>query len=173
MNPMPPGIRKFALTAHITFSVGWLGSVAAFLALAIAGLVHADGQVMRSAYISMNLIGWYVIVPLCFASLLSGLVQSLGTSWGLFRHYWVVAKLLITILATIILMVHMNPISHVAKVASENFLANDDLRRVRIQLIADAGAALLALLIATVLSVYKPKGLTRYGWRMQRSKRSD
>ncbi len=35
---MTPGLRKFARTAHVTSSVGWLGAVAGFLALAAAGL---------------------------------------------------------------------------------------------------------------------------------------
>ncbi len=32
---MTPGIRKFALTAHVTSSVGVVGAVAGFLALAL------------------------------------------------------------------------------------------------------------------------------------------
>lgn len=48
-----------------------------------------------------------------------------------------------------------------------------DLRGVRLQLVADAGAALAALLVATVLSVYKPRGLTKYGHRMRRAELSD
>ena len=55
----------------------------------------------------MELTGWYVIVPLCLASLVTGLVMSLGTRWGLFRHYWVLAKLLITIVAMLILFAYM------------------------------------------------------------------
>src|SRR5437763_7261258 len=90
---MTPGLRKFALTAHITFSVGWLGAVAAYLAVAIAGLVSRDAQMLRSGFSTMELTGWFVIVPLSFAALLTGLVQSLGTEWGLFRFYWVVVKL--------------------------------------------------------------------------------
>ena len=46
-------------------------------------------------------------MPLCFASLFSGLVQSLGTEWGLFRHYWVLFKLLINVLPTALLLLHM------------------------------------------------------------------
>lgn len=164
---MTIGIRKFALTAHVTSSVGWLGAVAAFLALAVAGLNSQDAHVVRAAYVSMELIGWLVIVPLSVASLLTGLVQSLGTTWGLFRHYWIVAKLLITIIATIILLVHMQPISHVAAVAADTTLSISDLRGLRIQLVADAGAALLALIVATALSVYKPKGLTPFGQKQQ------
>jgi hypothetical protein len=100
---MLPPIRKFALTAHITFSVGWLGAVAGFLALAVAGLTSQDVQMVRAAFLAMNVTGWYVIVPLCLASLLTGLVMSLGTKWGLFRHYWVTVKFLLTIISTLIL----------------------------------------------------------------------
>ena len=165
---MTPALRKFALTAHVTSSVGWFGAVGAFLALAIAGLASEDPQLVRAAYLAMELTGWFVIIPLCLASLPTGVIQSLGTEWGLFRHYWIVAKLLITVLATIILLVHMQPIGYVARVAAETTISSADLRQLRIQLVADAAAALFALLIATALSVYKPRGLTAYG-RHQRA----
>jgi predicted Co/Zn/Cd cation transporter (cation efflux family) len=163
--PMTPTVRKLALTAHVATSVGWLGSVVAFLGLAISGLTSRDSQKVRSAYIAMELTGWYVIVPLSVASLLTGLIQSLGTTWGLFKHYWVVAKLLINILATLLLLVHMQPISRMASLAVQGTLSPADHRRVQIQLVADAGAAVIALLVATVLSVYKPRGVTPYGRR--------
>ena len=101
---MTPGLRKFALATHVTSSVGWVGAVAAFLALAIAGIGSQDAQIVRAAYLAMHLITWFVIVPLSFAALSTGIAQSLGTSWGLFEHYWVVTKLLLTVLATIILL---------------------------------------------------------------------
>lgn len=164
---MTPRLRKFALTAHITSSVGWLGAGAGFLALAVSGLTSQDDQMVRAAYLAMELTGWFVIAPLSLASLLTGLVQSLGTEWGLFRHYWILVKLLITILATILLLVHMQPISYTAGVAAETTLSSADLGGLRIQLVADAGAALLVLLVATTLSVYKPQGMTPYGWRKQ------
>jgi hypothetical protein len=54
---MTPRLRKFALTAHITFSVGWLGAVVAYLALAIAGLTSHDVSMVSAAYLSLELIG--------------------------------------------------------------------------------------------------------------------
>src|SRR5213082_3605560 len=101
---MTPTVRKLTITAHVTFSVGWLGAVAAFLVLAIAGLTNQDTQIAHSAYFAMELTARFVIVPLAFATLLSGLVQSLGTPWGLVRHYWVLVKLLLTTFATIVLL---------------------------------------------------------------------
>ena len=164
---MTAGVRKLALTSHITASVGWLGSVAAFLTLAIAGLASAESEIVRAAYVGMHLTTWYVIVPLCFASLLTGVIEGLGTPWGLFRHYWVLTKLLLTVLATVILLVHTMPIDRVAGVAIQSALASNDLRQLRIQLVGDASAALFVLLVTTVLSVYKPWGMTPYGIRRQ------
>ncbi|HEX8932964.1 MAG TPA: DUF2269 domain-containing protein, partial [Pseudonocardiaceae bacterium] len=86
---MAPRLRKFALAAHITLAVGWIGAVAGYIALDVAAATRQDAQTLRAAYLAMELIAWYVIVPLALASLLTGLVMSLGTKWGLFRHYWV------------------------------------------------------------------------------------
>jgi hypothetical protein len=161
---LTPGLRKFAVTAHITSSVGWLGAVAAFLALAVAGLTSQDVQMVRAAYLATESITWFVIVPLAFGSLLTGLVMSLGTQWGLFRHYWVLVKLILTILATMLLLVHTQPIGLLADVAKETTLAGGSVGRLQKQLVGDAGAALVVLLVNVTLSVYKPRGVTPYGW---------
>lgn len=160
---MTPRIRKLALTAHVTSSVGWFGAVAGFLVLAVAGLTSQEASTVRAAYLAMELTAWCVIVPLSLASPLTGFVQALGTPWGLFRHYWILAKLLITVPASIVLLLHMQPIRHVASVAAETTLSDGDLRGLRVQLVANAGAALVVLLAATALSVYKPWGRTPYG----------
>lgn len=167
---MTPRIRKLALTAHVTSSVGWLGAVVAFLALAVAGLSGRDAEAGRPAYIAMGLITWWVIVPASLVSLVSGLVQGLGTSWGLVRHYWVAAKLGVTVLSTLLLLLHTRPIGYMAAVAAGESVAGADLHHVRVRLVADAGAALLALLLTTTLSVFKPRGLTPYGRRMRHSR---
>src|SRR5947207_13836523 len=169
---MPPRLRKFALTAHVTSSVGWLGAVAGFLAVAVAGVTTEDAQLVRSVYLVMDLTAWYVIVPLCFASVLTGFVSSLSTTWGLFRHYWVLLKILITIPSSLMLLVHMPPISYIAGVAANTPLSIADLHGLKIQLVIESGAAVVVLLVATALSVYKPKGITRYGWHKQREQRA-
>lgn len=160
---MTPGLRKLMLTLHVSSSVGWIGGVASFLALAIAGLASRDVLTPRAAYIAMNLTYLYVIVPFGLASLLTGLVSSLGTEWGLVRHYWVLVKLLMTIPLSILMLVHTQPVSYLASAAAKRTLSDADLGGLRIQLVADSGAALLALLVATTLALYKPRGMTRYG----------
>jgi hypothetical protein len=103
---MAPGLRKFVLTAHVTSSVGWLGAVAGFLALAVAGLT---ARMLR---------------------------------WGEPPYF--------------------------AGVAAEMDSAN--LGGLRDELI-HAGGGLLVLLVTTTLLVYKPRGMTPYGWRKQQERR--
>jgi len=162
---MSPGLRKLTLTAHVTSSVGWMGAVACFLALAIVGLTSGEDHAVRAAYVAMKVTTWAVIVPLCLASLLTGLIESLATPWGLFRHYWVVAKLVLTALATVVLLVHTEPIGLLADAAAQATFGGADVQSTRIQLLVDAAAALFVLLVATVLAIYKPRGMTGHGWR--------
>ena len=167
-SALSPRLRKLVLTAHVTFSVGWLGGVAAFLALAISGLVTEDPRMVSADYLAMGLIGWYVIVPFSIGALLAGLLQSLATEWGLFRHYWVLVKLVLTIVVIALLLLHMQLVSYLASVAADGALPMTELRDLRVQLVGDAGAAVLVLLAATALSIYKPRGMTGRGRRALR-----
>ena len=162
-------LRKFALTAHITFSVGWIGAVVAYLTLGLAAMTSQDVPTVRAAWRAMELMGWFAIVPLALASLLTGIVMSLGTKWGLFRHYWTLISFLLTVFAIIILLLHMPDVSFLAKAAQTaegsrlDALGGDLLQ---------SGLGLVVLLVIQVLNVYKPRGLTRYGWRKQQEGRA-
>ncbi len=159
---MTPGLRKFVLAVHLTFSVGWTGAVVAYLVLGVFAVTSQDAQTVRSAWIAMELTGWFVIVPLALAALLTGLVMSLGTQWGLLQHYWVLITLGLTVFATTILLLHMPAVSSMADTAREAVGA------VPVGLGGDllhAGGGLVVLLVITALNVYKPQGLTPYGRR--------
>lgn len=166
---MSPGLRKFVLSLHLTVSVGWIGTVIAYLALGVAAVTSQDALLVRSAYLAMELTGWYVIVPLALAALLTGIIMSLGTPWGLFRHYWVLFSLVLTIIATVVLIQHMPDVSALAAMAREAEAAA--LRRLGGDLFHPA-AGLVVLLVVQILNVYKPRGLTRYGWRKQQAERA-
>ena len=160
---MTPALRRFTFTTHVTSSVGWVGAVLAFLALAVIGFTSDDEVKVRGAYLLMAPAAWFVLVPLAHASLLSGIVLSLGTSWGLFRHYWVVLKLGITVFSTVILLIYMGTFRQMAGVAADPVV---DLAVVRnASPIVHAILALILLVAATVLGVYKPFGMTAYGER--------
>lgn len=161
---MTPNARRALLTSHIVFSVGWIGAVAAFLALDIAALTTAGEETSRSMYVAMNVVGLFVIVPASALTVISGIVQGVGTQWGLWRHRWVATKLVLGILATIALLLHQFT---AVSVAAHHAAHGMDARPVGVQLVADASLAIVLLIVATILSVFKPWGLTRHGQRLR------
>src|SRR5579859_6447425 len=108
---MTTRVRTFTLAAHIAFSVGWIGAVVVFLAFVAAGMMTPDASMVRMVWLALQLSGWFAIVPLALAALLTGLVMSLGTRWGLFRHYWTLFSLVLTMVATAVLVVNMQTVS--------------------------------------------------------------
>jgi hypothetical protein len=161
--------RQLLLAVHLACSIGWIGAVCAYLALAFAVPATGDPQVVRAAWIGMALMGWYVLVPLAAGALLTGVVMGAVTKWGLLRHYWVVISLVGTVVLTAVLVVHVPDVSARADIARA---ANDEHVLMMSSDIAHAVIALVLLLGVLVLNIYKPKGLTRYGWRKERAERA-
>ncbi len=161
---MSPRARKVSLVGHIAASVGWIGSVVTSLVLAALALASNDAQLVRAVYLTLRVIGWYALLPFSVASLLTGLIQSLGTTWGLLRHYWVLVKLMMNIFATGVLLLYMQTLDYLA----DQVHAAPDTTVASMgdpSPIAHAAGAIALLVAALVLSVYKPRGLTRYGRR--------
>lgn len=163
---MPPRLRKIVLTAHVVTAVGWVGAVLAYLALDITAVTSQDIPTVRGVYAAMEVTALYVIVPLALASVLIGIVNALGTPWGLFRHYWVLVKLLLTVFAATVLLIEIQTVSHLAETAA----SSADPRELPGTLLHSVGG-LVVLLIVLTLSMFKPRGVTRYGWRKQDEQR--
>jgi len=166
---MTPAVRKLMLTIHLAVSIGWIGAVVAYLVLGMSAATNADVEIVRAAWIAMDLIGWLAIVPLAVGSLVTGLIISLGTAWGLFRYYWVVITFVLTTFCVLILLLHMPSVSSVAR--SARATAGPTVTERGGDLL-HPGLGLLVLLVITVLNVYKPRGVTPDGWRRQREERS-
>lgn len=166
---MRSGMRKLVLSAHLTSSIGWIGAVAAYLALGVTAVRSSDVQTIRGAWNAMEVTGWYVIVPLAVTSLITGLVMALGTKWGLFRHYWVLISFVLTVFSTIVLLLHMPTVSSTATLAQE--VEGARLEALGGDLFHPA-IGLVILLVVQVLNLHKPRGLTGYGWRKQEEQRA-
>ena len=164
---LSPNARKLSLAVHVTTSVGWVGAVAVFLALALIGMTSSEVQTRRAAYLVMQPAAWFALLPMAVASLLTGVVQSLGTAWGLARHYWVLLKLGITVVANLVLVVYMQTFARMAAAAADPATSQATLGAMGSSPVLHAGLALLMLLAASALGIYKPRGMTRYGRRRQ------
>lgn len=163
---MRSGPRKFVLSLHLIVSIGWIGAVAAYLALDVSTITSDDPGILKAAYAGMDLIVQTVIVPLAVATLVTGIVISLGTRWGLFRHYWVVISLLLTVVATAVLVSETRTVSALAGIAADPSTTPEELSALNSTLVHSVGGLLVLIAILT-LNVYKPRGMTPYGWRKQ------
>jgi hypothetical protein len=153
ISPLPPKTRKLVLTVHVVSSVGWLGTALVILVLVTAALVTADPELRRAAYLVLNLLDSTIVVPVGLAGLISGVLLSLTTHWGLVRHYWVAVKLVLTV------VVFDEAVARTAAPGADAGQAGTEL-------LIPGVMALLILTVATVLSTYKPWGRTPVGRRV-------
>lgn len=155
---LTPRTRKLLLAGHVTASLGWAGALAVFLAHAAVGLISEDPFVMRAAAVAMATCAWLVILPLSLASLVTGVVQAIGTAWGLVKHYWVVFKLVLTVLATAVLLSKLGPISQLALQSLGGDFPPAGGRPLAMSLLVHAVGGLVVVLAAMVLAIWKPAG---------------
>jgi hypothetical protein len=157
-----PAMRRACLVAHIAASVGWLGAIAASLALAVVALVTTDPAVTDAVYRVLEPLGWASLVPFSLAALATGVLQSLVSPWGLIRHYWVLIKLALNLFAVAVPLLYMQTLAGLARDATGSGAPASSLSPA-----LHAAAAVVLLLIALVLSVYKPRGITGWGYRQR------
>lgn len=160
---IPAPVRNLLLSLHVLSSVGWAGALAVFLAHALAGLWSDDARTVAALGLAMAITAWLVILPLAIASFATGVAQSLLSAWGLLRHHWVVLKLALTAVATVVLLMKLGPIEALDQSAAVNF--GGRMEGLRTSLALHAAGGLAILVAATLLAVYKPAGLTRAGER--------
>jgi hypothetical protein len=166
---MPRSLRKLVLTVHVVVSVGWIGIEAGLLALSLAGLYTRDPEVLGAVHVAAGIFGGIFLVPVSMGTLVTGVLLSFGTPWGLVLHYWVLVKLVLTAALVASGILVLNRILQEAAVrASEvplSTLTSAEVGALRFQIIAAVSVALLLLAAATALSVYKPWGKTQFGRR--------
>ncbi|MFE6649761.1 DUF2269 domain-containing protein [Nocardioides sp. NPDC057772] len=164
-----PRPRRLLLALHLSCSVGWIGVVCAYLVLAFAVPATDDPEVVRAAWIGMELIGWYATVPLALGSLATGLLMGAVTKWGLLRHYWVLISLVGTVVLTAVLIMHMPSVT--AQADRARTLGEEDL----LAMGSDTTHAVIGLVLLIgimMLNIFKPRGVTRYGWSKDRAARA-
>lgn len=140
--------RRAVLTAHIVSSVGLLGDVAGFLVVAVRGAAAQDPSVARAYYETLDTFSIMFGIPLSLTALGTGIVLGLSSHWGVLRHGWVTAKLAL-ILSVILTGAFVNGPS-VAAVLDGSGGREETL-------IFSSAYQLGALLLATGVSVYKPR----------------
>ncbi|ABM10723.1 Mg/Co/Ni transporter MgtE [Paenarthrobacter ilicis] len=152
-------MKKFLLTLHLICSIGWAGAIAVFVVLDFAALTGHQPELSRLLWLGLEATAWSLLVPLALGSLLTGTILAFGSKWGLFRHYWVLLKLVLTLIATVILVLYTQTIAPLAKIAADPALSGTHMPSALLH----TGGALVVLVLATILAVYKPRGTTYRG----------
>lgn len=166
-----PRLYKFLLAAHIIASVGWLGVVFAKLVLGLAAVTTDAPDASDALYVSMGVVN-VAFPPVAIATIVTGVLLSLGTKWGLLQHYWVLTKLALTV-GVIATAVRLGDRLVQQSISAPFRPAVDDATILGIAwapalLISLSVAHLLMLGGAAVVSVYKPWGKTWFGWKAVR-----
>lgn len=159
---LSPGQRKLAVAAHVILSVGLLGVSTVLFILAAVAATSADAETSRAAYRAMGILTSGVTQAGAVGALVTGLILSFGTKWGVFQYYWIVTKLVLTA-ATVIngMVVVGGYVRQAVALTSGTAPSAADLGNMPMLLVAATGAGVLMLGAATVISVYKPWGAIR------------
>ncbi|MGW6566978.1 DUF2269 domain-containing protein [Streptomyces sp. NPDC054975] len=149
--------RRALLVVHVSVSVAWLGLSVGLLTLGTTAYTTGDPTLTEAAYRAMKVFADWLLAPVAVVTLVSGLVLSLGTPWGLARHRWVWIKFWITLATATATVFALRPeIEH----AAASGVADASL-------VAAPTVSTAAYLFMTAISVLKPWGMTRRGRRLR------
>jgi hypothetical protein len=157
---LSPTLRKAMLVLHVISGVGWMGVDIALLVLLISARTTSDPILVASGLNALRMIVPVAVPPLSISSVVTGLILGLGTPWGLLRYWWVLVKLVLSLIMTILVFVALVPGVNSISVLVATGTSADTLR-------ASLGPLLTGLLfppivsflmlgIATILSIFKP-----------------
>ena len=159
---LSPRLRRLVLTVHVCVSVAWIGLELVLAVLGAVGLLSDDPQTLRSVYVAAGLLGPAMLIPFGAATLVSGLLLGWGTKWGVLRHWWVAAKLAISVgllvAVTVVVNGRLREASDRALEGRVEDLGQATLGAVGHPVIGSSAAAVALLVAATALSIYKPWG---------------
>jgi uncharacterized membrane protein len=157
--------RRTTLLLHILCGVGWMGLDLGLATLVLTGATTGSGPVAAASYTAVRIVIPVVVPVLALGMLLTGVVLGLGTKYGLVQWTWVLVKLCVAIVLTVLVFVALVP--GALSIPTELTGAADDIRReigaAASDLIYPPVVSFLALGFAMVVSIWKPWGRTRWG----------
>jgi predicted integral membrane protein DUF2269 len=155
--------RRMVLLVHLAGSLGWFGADVVLGVLAVTGFVSDDPARVAACYTALHVFAVPVLVSLGLVSLASGLLLGLASRWGVVRTRWVLVKLVINLVLVALVPVLLQP--RLAEVAEQARQVDpglaERLGRIPLDLLFPAFVSGTALLVASVLAVWKPWGPTR------------
>ena len=153
--------RKGVLVVHIVSAGVWIGIDVVMAVVIFTALLTDDDNTKALCYRALELFAVWPLLTTGLVCLASGVVLGLGTKYGLVRYWWVAIKLVLNIVLTALVPIALRP--EVSKAAEQGwrFAAGEPASLVVGNLIFPPIVSPTALLLATVLAVFKPWGRIR------------
>jgi hypothetical protein len=162
LRPKP---RKALVAAHAVSAASWVGVAVTFVAMSVVAMSTND---IRTAAVTYELMAAFDITLLPwtnFATFLTGIALSMTTKWGLIRYYWVAAKIAIAVgilvMAFGFLHDNLERAGHEAAALATTGGTVADVSGSADVVLWGFGCAMLSLVGALLLSLYKPGGRMR------------
>ena len=154
--------QKILKIIHIFFAGLWIGgAIALWLMVLCLPDVHA-GEELYGYAMSVKFLDDLIIVPGALGTLVSGVIVSVCTGWGFFKHPFVIVKLVLTVVCIFVGIVVLGPTVNgqppliqelgILALEEETFAAN------RMFCLLGGGVQLLAILFMLSISTLKPWG---------------
>lgn len=159
-------IRKAIVVLHIVASVALLGEVWGLVVLNLTATVTDDTTLAYAAYRLMHRLIFAGGVPLSLTGLATGIVLALSSRWGLVRHYWVFLKLLILVGVILSGVLFFTPDELATAIRTGDRPVAHQWQQVAI-----LSTSVAMLVVATTLSVVKPRA--RLPWSRRRAPAPD
>jgi hypothetical protein len=152
--------RQTLLVLHYVTSLGWLGGGFAQLTLNLTALVTADPALRHAAHEVAHIFDVSMFTVLSLGSATTGILLSVRSKWGLFGYWWVVAKLIATVILIVVTPLFVGGRIRAAIAATATGPGAAGYPHVRAELLVSSVTIVTTLILVTVVSVVKLSGRT-------------
>ncbi|GIP40677.1 hypothetical protein J31TS4_39570 [Paenibacillus sp. J31TS4] len=154
--------KQWIVVIHVLSVVCWLGGAMVMLLLGLYMQKAENGEQLYYTLENMHLIDVVFVRYTALLALFTGIVLSVWTNWGLFKHYWILIKLILTVALIAFGIKYMGAwLSQIVRIAQqERSLALSDTAflNASYSLIGGAAANIVSLIFMTAISYIKPFG---------------
>ncbi len=161
MKPFGPQAQKWLKVCHIAFAGTWLAS-AITIALVSSLLSSDDGMQMLGIHRTAKFVDDFILIPAANGTWVTGLLFSLKTRWGWFKHRWIPVKWAIAIsgivVGTFVLGPNLNALPAMVRELGATAFAHPKYLSSRNVILYLGSFQVATLLLACSLPVLKPWG---------------
>lgn len=155
-----PATRKAVLVVHRVSAGAWIG-MDVVMGVLIFTALGGDDETKALCFRALGLFAGWPLLATGLLCLASGVLLGLGTAHGLLRYWWVAVKLVLNVVLVFLIAVLLRPGGAELAERGRQYAAGLPVTLAVGELVFPPIVSTSALIIATILAVFKPWGLVR------------